>query len=324
MTQGAMPSGKNSSGENTSADFRTTVEELLDFAPLSEHPSLQQVQEKYANKARQIVKAQHIDIPEDILRVHALEIVSTFSGRSCQGCGKEPDKVTRCFQPHLRYDATHNELSVEFSPCPYAADARKKRKYEDELKDILVSPRFRSRTFDNFYPSEQSKKLLEFLREWVSSYRTNCRGFYIYGGVGAGKTHLAVAALLAVHEIYHEQCMYMVVPSFLDELRANMATGEALQKRFRLYSEVPVLLIDDLGEGRKENGTLSSWAREKLYMLINDRYEHERTTIVTSVYSPREIGDIIGDSTISRLIEMCYFLHTLDGDHRYSNFKIIE
>lgn len=282
--------------------------------------------QKYLAEAKQILASQGIVVDEATLKKYTLSIVSAYSDLpSCKSCDRDYRKVTSCFRPNVIYDEATKDLRIEFTPCPYAADAKKRHRYGHELEEMLLSSRFRSRSFGNFVPSAQSQKLVAFLQEWVASYHDKCRGFYIFGGIGAGKTHLAVAAMLSVYKIYHAGCMYMVVPKFLDELKASFHDGDRMSKRFELYSKAPVLLIDDLGAGRKESGgSLSSWAKEKLFTLINERYENELTTLVTSVYNPRDISSVIGDATVSRLVEMCYFLHIKDGDHRFSKFKVIE
>ena len=118
--------------------------------------------------------------------------------------------------------------------------------------------------------------------------------------------------------------MFLVVPEFCDLLKSKFGSGEALQKEFDFYAKAPVLVIDDLGEGRRDNGSLSSWAQEKLFTLINYRYENMLTTIVTSTLDPFRLGEVIGLPARSRLGEMCQFMHIKDTDHRMQGFHVIE
>ena len=51
-----------------------------------------------------------------------------------------------------------------------------------------------------------------------------------------------------------------------------------------MVRNVPLLLLDDLGT---ENTT--PWAREKLYQLINHRYNEQLATVFTSKLAPEAI-----------------------------------
>ena len=117
----------------------------------------------------------------------------------------------------------------------------------------------------------------------------------------------------------------MTMASFLDSIKASFNKDHADENLFELFVEAPVLVIDDLGEGRTEkNGMLSSWAQERLFVLINARYEQELTTIVTSKYNPRELASVVGMAVASRLAEMCFFLHNREGDYRFREITVIE
>ena len=72
---------------------------------------------------------------------------------------------------------------------------------------------------------------------------------------------------------------FSIVPDLLDHLRAAFAptselTYDALFERVR---ESGLLVLDDLGA---ENGT--AWATEKLFQLINYRYNYRMPTVITT------------------------------------------
>ena len=121
------------------------------------------------------------------------------------------------------------------------------------------------------------------------------RWLYLRGGVGVGKTHLAVATALEIRE-RNGSVYFAVVPDLLDHLRATFdpARGVAYDDRFNQIRGAPLLVLDDLGT---ENTT--PWAREKLYQIFNHRYVERLLTIVTSNQS----HDKIDERILSRLLD---------------------
>jgi DNA replication protein DnaC len=107
----------------------------------------------------------------------------------------------------------------------------------------------------------------------------------LLGTYGVGKTHLAAAI---AHEALdrHEHVLFAVVPDLLDHLRATFGPQStvAYDERFELVRTVPLLILDDLGT---ESAT--PWAREKLYQLINHRYNYRLATVITTNLKPEAI-----------------------------------
>jgi DNA replication protein DnaC len=96
------------------------------------------------------------------------------------------------------------------------------------------------------------------------------------GESGTGKTHLAAA-------IAHQQreaglpCLFVVVPDFLDALRAAAAGGTARETAdsFERVSRSAFLVLDDLGVHSD-----TPWAQEKLFQLLNYRYNAKLPTVI--------------------------------------------
>lgn len=104
------------------------------------------------------------------------------------------------------------------------------------------------------------------------------RWLLLMGGYGTGKTHLAAAVahrwLAAGQSVF-----FAVVPDLLDHLRAAFAPSSEMpyDEMFDTIREVELLVLDDLGA---ENGT--AWATEKLFQLINYRYNEGLPTVITT------------------------------------------
>lgn len=117
------------------------------------------------------------------------------------------------------------------------------------------------------------------LRQWAAT----ARGWLlIQGPVGVGKTYAAWAAWRAIASVAERP---MVVECY---------TGQQLPK---VVPEADVVIVDDL----EKPGT--TWTGERLFSLLDDRYTHRRTTILTTNLPLSLLGDSIGERLASRILE---------------------
>jgi DNA replication protein DnaC len=105
------------------------------------------------------------------------------------------------------------------------------------------------------------------------------RGWLVLmGPYGCGKTHLA-AAIGHCREDMGDLPIMARVPDLLDHLRATFSPNStvSLDRRFEGYREASLLILDDLG-----TQAATSWAKEKLFQLLDSRYSAERPTVITT------------------------------------------
>ncbi len=131
-------------------------------------------------------------------------------------------------------------------------------------------------------------------------FAKNPEGWLVFmGETGCGKTHLAAAIVNYRYEI-GKPALFAVVPDFLDHLRStfNPESKVSYDKLFESVKTAPLLVLDDFGEQ-----STNPWVKEKLYQLINFRYNSRLPTVITTRLSLDEIMSEVDSSISSRLVD---------------------
>ena len=127
------------------------------------------------------------------------------------------------------------------------------------------------------------------------------RGLWFFGDVGTGKTSLAMLVSKAALEAGRSVAIYSVPRLLADIKETYEDDARALVRRaVRRLCEVDLLHIDDLGAEKR-----TEWVLEQLYSIINERWQNERSIVVTTNLGVDELREQIGVRTVSRLEEMC-------------------
>jgi DNA replication protein DnaC len=111
-------------------------------------------------------------------------------------------------------------------------------------------------------------------------------GWLVFMGTyGTGKTHLA-AAIGHFRAAMGDEPIFAVVPDLLDHLRATFSptSSASYDSVFAQVRTARLLVLDDLG-----TQSATPWAREKLYQVLNYRYETRLPTVITTSSTLDEI-----------------------------------
>jgi len=166
----------------------------------------------------------------------------------------------------------------------------------------------RNMTFDNFdhkrleLPLEQRQNLHQAFN-LALDFAHSPEGWLIFQGInGCGKTHLAAA--IANYRLAQGKPVYfVVVPDLLDHLRSTFSPDSKISydEFSEKLKEVPLLILDDFGEQ-----SATPWAQEKLYQLINYRYNAQLPMVVTTCLSLEEIETRISSRMIDPKISVVF------------------
>jgi len=169
------------------------------------------------------------------------------------------------------------------TPCVCRQHERSSRRLRS-LQSIGNLEALQRLTFANFTPepgplSAEKARSLRLAFENCRNFAVNPDGWLLLSGVyGCGKTHLAAAIANARLDL-GEPVVFAIVPDLLDHLRAAFSphAETSYDDLFEQLRNAPLLILDDLGA---HSGT--PWAQEKLFQLLNHRYNAQLPTVITT------------------------------------------
>ena len=204
-------------------------------------------------------------------------------------------------QANVRNQTTHPAPPSSYGPCPICKgagylraevpyghpnfgkpiaceckEAERAEKRRLQLRTMSNLDAFSDKSFRNFNPRVPG---VQEAFEVAQAYAYNPDGWLVLiGRNGCGKTHLA-AAIANQHLVQGSLVLFATVPDLLDHLRATFAPTSPVvyDQLFSSMREAELLVLDDLGSEQN-----SPWASEKLFQLLNYRYNSRFPTVITT------------------------------------------
>lgn len=145
-------------------------------------------------------------------------------------------------------------------------------------------------TLESYDASESGPGPVEAVREWLAEVRQAgqydpVRGLYLFGGTGAGKTHLAVAAareLLLDPGFPQDGVVFDYALRLIVEIQDTYATRESTEEVLERRIKARVWILDDLGTEAPSDDVV-----RRLTLIFSERAG--RPTLVTSNLAPDQL-----------------------------------
>lgn len=243
--------------------------------------------------------------------------------KKCEFCGRE---LTPIGLDYLYANFSPDNIEYERCTCKKAQEYWKekdkqdyeitKRKHFREVinkiyKQNYIGRKFQNLNFENFNSNSENKIAIAIAKDYVNKNITsaNTNGLIIMGESGVGKTHLA--ASIANKLIENDKIVLMGrLTTLLEMIKETFKDNTKSENELiELYSNVDMIVIDDLGTEK-----ISNWSLEKLYTIIENRNENRLPIIITTRFDKQGLierfskcqDEQLVDAIISKLYQMCY------------------
>jgi DNA replication protein DnaC len=204
-------------------------------------------------------------------------------------------------------------------PC----ECREQRLKRSRVRGVAsaIPPRYRGVSFDRPPVSDmarqaETREAVGRVRSFIDDLDSKLekgQGLWLFGDTGTGKTTLAMLVSKEALEKGHSVAIYSL-PKLLARIRRTYEEEpgqDSYSAFFQRLTSVDLLHIDDFGAEKR-----SDWVLEQLYALVNERYEDERSVMLTTNLTVDKLEEQIGGRTVSRLTETCEQVPLFGVDRR--------
>lgn len=140
-------------------------------------------------------------------------------------------------------------------------------------------------------------------------------GIYLHGDTGTGKTHITACMANELLKKNHS----VLFTNFFEISKAIKGTfgksNETENDYINRLANIDFLFIDDLGTERVQNSEGDLWMQEKIFDVLNRRYNNNKPTIFTSNHNLSELVNERGfmRKTVDRIAEMSTAIIKIEG-----------
>src|SRR5215467_13064111 len=123
------------------------------------------------------------------------------------------------------------------------------------------------------------------------------KGLLLVGGIGTGKTHLAVGILKELIATRSAACLFCDYRELLKQIQNsyNDSVQATELEVLRPVFDAQVLVLDELGAVKP-----SEWVWDTVSLILNTRYNDNRTTIITTNFPDEPAAGVGGPDSSPR------------------------
>ena len=170
------------------------------------------------------------------------------------------------------------------------------------------------KTLDTYKPeNDTAKEALRRFQAWEPhSNNGTCFGYFVYGPVGTGKTHLT-KGLLIKWAATGRTCKFTTVAELMDEIKGAMNRDSKISvlETIQKYADYDILALDDFGAERT-----TEFTQEKFLSILETRLRIGRPTFVTSNLIGEDLKSRYDIRILDRLRELFLFLQVTGASYR--------
>lgn len=194
--------------------------------------------------------------------------------------------------------------------------AERQARIESQMQQAGVPRGFRGRTLDNFVAdTDERLRALKFATAFANRFPASLKNGaspVLLGGLGVGKTHLAIGCVQYVMSSGHT-AMYMTAFEMVSRLRDTMRKDSEIggSKLLDALGAVELLVIDEIGVQAPTDD-----AKMHVANVLDRRYMNGLPSMLLSNLCAEEFNAYLGDRIADRLCETGRFLELSGESYR--------
>jgi len=189
--------------------------------------------------------------------------------------------------------------------------------YSNSNIDKYLSSVDFSQVSDKYYEGkdlESFKDTYQKAINFVDTFNTDFKNLLIYGTVGSGKSLMSACVAKALLEREYS-VLYFSASALMDLFSKYTFDYKTRQEMYSAYSDIfecDLLIIDDLG-----TETINNFSLTTLFTCLNERFLNEKSTIISTNLSPKDLSETYTERIYSRLVGNYTFCKLCGPDIRF-------
>ena len=215
---------------------------------------------------------------EDFVWEHAAKL-NTWLGQL--------EKCKNCAGLHVcRQEETGHVLGLQLDPllcfelqaCSFQIDYLRQTEHKAKFRVLDCPEHYLLADVRNLLKVKADAQYIQSIKAiptWLTQNQS--QGLYIYGGLGVGKTYLAMA-ILNYYAKQNVKVAFVNVPELAYQFYSSYTEDDQRALKLERLKLTPIVVFDDIGAE-----TYSSYFRDEvLFPLLNGRMEAKKMTLFTS------------------------------------------
>ena len=232
--------------------------------------------------------ANELDLPTETLMKYTTKIEKASSElKNCKNC----KNILECKNEvnGYVYYPQKNDSDIEFCyiPCKYKKELDKNNQYRDNIYYFNISENLKNASMKTIDTKDKNRfEAIKWIDNFTNQYTKGikCKGIYLNGNFGCGKTYLLSAMLNELAKRGHKVAI-VYYPEFLRALKESFNTTDEFKNKFNYIKKVELLLLDDIGAE-----TVTEWSRDEILgTILQYRMEENLPTLFTSNLTMKEL-----------------------------------